>query len=799
MKFYFKLLFIFSILVTFIFINSLNVFSDSKYKLDIKVEHGVSGVTKLGDVPFKFKIKNNGTNFNGKIVIDIGAMVEGDNQVYTHEYPISISENSEKVFDFVFPIQTVSKKLPIKILDDKNNEIMRIEEKMDQIISPYDVLIGVLSEDKSSFTSALNNKVNETNQSQIMNQRNMKIDKGDNVKSYVVGFDKDNFPEKINSLQTLNVLIIRDFDTTLLTDKQYNNIVEWVNKGGTLIFSGGSSLNKSISQFNNKIIDVKINGSQLIKAPMKSLINYSQSTNTTTKDTNVSLAEFKDSQVVLKEGETPLIYRKTLNSGKVILIMFDLVNEGYNNDNNFKENGVFLSKLFANNTIQESNSGYYGNFYGGNFGFEIPEDKVPSVNVVMIIILGYIILVGPVIYIILKIKDKRDYIWIIVPIVSILVASTSYILGFKTRFENPICNAINYIDINSKTSKSNVAIYNNKNGDMTIDVQNKELESMGRNFDYSERRDQRNLIPKGLISHQDTTKIKFYDVKVWNSKELVLNKKLNIKGDIKDNSKYQEAKLLLNLKNESQFNFVDSFLVVGTKIISLGKFSKDEVYTKEIDMKKQFVEFETFQQGQYNKLGRGDSLKLEKMVNSLSQFVYQNTSDNKLKFVGFSNEMIEFDLNVNNMKADVTCLNLVSKKINPTSDSNKVYISEGMITPEYITSGVLNYTGMSNSMIVNNAKSVDVKYNLNDINVSNLQFTINTNDPHLGINKNIKYEIYNNVKNEWLEIQDKASITKDCREYFDADNILFLKVNAITGNELGMIAIPQISCEGERK
>lgn len=91
----------------------------------------------------------------------------------------------------------------------------------------------------------------------------------------------------------------------------------------------------------------------------------------------------------------------------------------------------------------------------------------------MAIILGiYIILCGPILYYILKRKDRRDWMWFGVPALSVLCLLALYVFGFGTRYSKPIINSISEIEYNDGEDYLSVdtkmAVFNNKRGNLSI-------------------------------------------------------------------------------------------------------------------------------------------------------------------------------------------------------------------------------------------------------------------------------------------------------------------------------------------
>ncbi|XOS92928.1 hypothetical protein ACLMAB_04130 [Brevibacillus laterosporus] len=60
------------------------------------------------------------------------------------------------------------------------------------------------------------------------------------------------------------------------------------------------------------------------------------------------------------------------------------------------------------------------NYY--NLANHIPGIHVPSASVLFFIWIGYVLLIGPILYVLLKRRDRRDWAWGIIPVSALVVS-----------------------------------------------------------------------------------------------------------------------------------------------------------------------------------------------------------------------------------------------------------------------------------------------------------------------------------------------------------------------------------------
>jgi hypothetical protein len=222
-------------------------------------------------------------------------------------------------------------------------------------------------------------------------------------------------PEDAWTLDSLDVLALGNIPAGL-TEKQQQAITNWVKSGGVLVVSGGKSLAS-------------------VKAAFPELIPYSSDTAMENAKSPI-LAELSDFGSVrnfpqqietLKSVPHLLTYSKAGN-GKVLILAFDFTKEPFAGWSGNKQLwSTVLSQLLSDADFQKQND------LANNQLIEtsrlIPGVTPPNLPLITGLWVIYILLIGPLLYIFLKKKDRREWAWGAIPLVSIVLAVGIYFLG----------------------------------------------------------------------------------------------------------------------------------------------------------------------------------------------------------------------------------------------------------------------------------------------------------------------------------------------------------------------------------
>ena len=227
-------------------------------RFDVELKSGFGNSVELGSyAPFYVEITNNGTDFEGAVQMIIPG-IDGKNIMYQKD--LSIQAGGTKTVELVGKIDKITRQVKIIILNDKEKEIWSSLESCNTLADLKNVKVGILSDDFSALG--------------YMDQKTFSANK--ELSTQIYELDKDTFPSDWHALDMLDVIVVSDFSTDILSTEQMNALTLWVNNGGLLMVGTGSTANKTLSGLNGKLFDVEVG--ELFECSTKyglTLTNYS--------------------------------------------------------------------------------------------------------------------------------------------------------------------------------------------------------------------------------------------------------------------------------------------------------------------------------------------------------------------------------------------------------------------------------------------------------------------------------------------------------------------------------------------
>jgi hypothetical protein len=255
-------------------------------------------------------------------------------------------------------------------------------------------------------------------------------------------------------LRAFDLLAIDDFATDSLTSAQRGALTDYVQTGGALLLGTGASWRKTLAGVSPTLMPMTIDGTTTLSSV--SAIDGLSGVEIATGSVNPG------SNAWLSEGARPLLSEMLLGSGLVTLATFDwnqapiLGSTGA--DTLMRQ--ILVRTMFSSGAAQ-------GAFFskGGGLGIggtgstaersnavsqalaSLPALDLPSLLVIGILVLAYVLFVGPVNYFVLRALNHRALAWVTVPLIAIVASAGAFGTGLFTKGRSVQTNQVSIIHL----------------------------------------------------------------------------------------------------------------------------------------------------------------------------------------------------------------------------------------------------------------------------------------------------------------------------------------------------------------
>ncbi|MEP6638956.1 MAG: hypothetical protein ABJC39_06350 [Chloroflexota bacterium] len=255
------------------------------------------------------------------------------------------------------------------------------------------------------------------------------------VAPLVVGLTPEDLPERVEAWSAIDRLVWQDVDSERLSNPQRDALRGWIAGGGRLVIAGGTVGPKALSAFPDGLLPYRpVVTTDVPAASLSGLLGQIPAIATTLPALSGELIE---GRALASVGGQVVAAERAYGSGSVTLIGFD---PGVDWIAKTDTAGSLWRRLLP----ARSSGGL--SFVDDNMlvgaVLQLPTLALPPITGLLVMFLAYILLIGPINYLILRRLDRREWAWITMPILIVVFAVGAYGYGAALRGSDVIVNEI---------------------------------------------------------------------------------------------------------------------------------------------------------------------------------------------------------------------------------------------------------------------------------------------------------------------------------------------------------------------
>lgn len=547
--------------------------------LHVSVQTGLDKKTKTGKgAPIVFTIENKGSAFAGDLIVD--TTTSQSNRI-GQSVPIAIGEGEVQTITVV--VDSIEDPMmygnPVK----KNIFFYENGWKSGEEIphSGTQLITSTSLPQESLFIAGLADNIDRLSSLKDLSLKNQE---GTHLLN-LTKKGKTPIPSERTGWDAVDIIAIDNYSIADLSQKQQEAMLGWVEAGGTLLVGGSQNVAAEAGIFSSNL-PLNITGTQqlspsLFNEKFKEFIpGFS--------------AEIQPESIILAEKEdTILAASKRLGSGMILQTTFTIGSEAFKSSPGVKS---FWTELLNNRqkVLKQRASQMYYSLPTDDLVFSVGEanELFPSFKVSTPLLFGiisiYIILIIPILYIVLRKKDKREHAWWIIPAIAVLVSFGIFAYGGKDRLGTSQLqhSAVYFVEPNKKmTGYYAESLLTDKAGDFTFSVQKPSTvttnSSMNSLFGSTVPAHEGAVLEKGATEEI----LAFRNLGFWNVASIYGHTELDSIGTFETDLKLENKTLTGTITNNFPFSVKDVMILSGNKKINLGSIPAGETLTVQEDVK----------------------------------------------------------------------------------------------------------------------------------------------------------------------------------------------------------------------
>src|SRR2546425_3252484 len=398
----------------------------------LAVHVGYQDVVKPGDwMPVTIDAKNTGVGVDGTLEVQEALNGQpGVNGLPIYHQSISLATGSSKRIRTYVTVDTTGATITARIVQNGRVIVSRDAASA----STTSTLIGVLSDQPTSLDGFA--AVHPAS-----------------VAARVVHLRAEDIADSAIPLRAFDILAIDDFATDSLTLGQRTAISDFVRSGGDLLLGTGAAWRKTLAGLSPAILPMTVSGTTSVTTAQLGGAPVEVATGTRTTGS-----------AWLGAGAQPLLLERQLGAGVVTLATFDWNQEPVAG---WGGTAPLLRQLIARAVFGSGSSGQTVLYAAGMgpvpFGGQstigsrsgalistlgnLPGLDLPSLQLTGALVLLYVLLVGPVNYLVLGAIRRRALAWVTVPLIAVIAAGGAYGAGVFTKGRSVQANQITILHL----------------------------------------------------------------------------------------------------------------------------------------------------------------------------------------------------------------------------------------------------------------------------------------------------------------------------------------------------------------
>lgn len=765
--------------------------------VNVKAEVGFNKNYKVGySAPITMTIDNKYKDIKGEVEIRVPS---SSGKYVSYVKQLSMQKNSQK--DIIINVPISGARTDYKIVISNGKEIV-YEDKLTINNTSNNVtqFIGILSEDSDSVTyiNAVPSNISTT------------------LVTKTIMLTEKSFPEDFLALKNFDVLVINNFDTTKLNKEQYDVLKQWVKDGGTLIIGTGVNQAKTLGIFKDDFIKGSIGKVSTITT---SKINNIATNGDNNSKVNIEVLDMKieNSKVNMAEKGVSLVQSVSVGRGVIGLVAFDL---GLPPFTAWSNNSVFAQKLIeiinpdlikvdqGSKMYQEQDIWMIGNIM--NQFSELASAKTGKFYIIIFI---YILIVAPLSYIVLKKLDKREFMWITVPVLAVGFGFIVFISGSGGRINKVTANIVSaiYMDEKGNAGVSTYAgIFTTNKTKLT--VQSKAGKQLFPMADYNNRNGNTMVTGNDELEariYVDGNKgLEYVNTSILENKVMRIEQQNLELGKIETDVKMKNGSIAGNIKNSTKIDLEDCYIVTNAEYYKIGNIKVGEskviptsggTYGGNLDQFSSEVIMGYNQNGNQGNMAQVNSNEFidnnQKQEMLRLMFQGNNMMVSDIKFIGFSKTPIEEPIIINggtNVAKNERIVLVMPISVS-FIDGNNVNYPMGFIPFEVVPNNFIKYDTFNNRLFGNG--DAEIEYSI-DKKLKVHQVGIDTKNLANGYAQKPKVYVYNFISSSYEELKNETINVDNLKKYLNKDNKIKIKLEI---KDDGDCAIPKISASGKVK
>lgn len=407
---------------------------------------GYGGALKVGNwSPVIIEVANEGRDVSGELQVSIEETTTGRTQagqppiLYTVAAILPSHSRKRLQIDALVPLQ--ASRLRVDLVE--GTSILAHQESQFDSVSANSLLCGAVTRDDGAYDVVGTVDI-----------------PGRQQRARVVTMDPTELPSRPQLLASLDCLILGNASLQALTAGQKNALDAWVSRGGILVGIGGLNWARSLPFLPAGLLPVDVNGSSTMNT-LDALATFGH-TSLPAGPWVVSVPKTMRGTSIVEQDGVPIVAVQRHGIGSVFYLALDPTvgplrdwgggGELWRYILSYANTPLFSSAPLGTTTLGWGRS--------PRNALTVPVNLNPPLPVWFVaLLLGYLVMLGPVNYLLLRRLDRREWAWVTIPMIALIGSAGAFRIATQNKGSDVGINEISIVRTEAGATTSYVRTY----------------------------------------------------------------------------------------------------------------------------------------------------------------------------------------------------------------------------------------------------------------------------------------------------------------------------------------------------
>jgi len=389
----------------------------------------LQGHARLGSwMAIEVHLVNAGPSISGEL------RLQGGTQGGTR-YAIAVQLDSPSDKTWILHAQPPSFGQQLEVVLASGGQILLRQKVVVTIHDPGQLIVGVVADAAPKVVGSLSLPA-------VQNQQ----------PAVVVPLAVADLPTRIEAWSALDRLVWQDVDASTLSKEQLTALRGWLALGGRLVIVGGTAGIGSLGGFPDDLLPYR--PSATIDVAPASLTSLLGTPPAGAGDVPAMAGELTHGRALATSGDRVVAAQATYGSGSVTVLGIDPTVGWVAQASAGHSLWPALIPARSEGTVGMSDDSQIVSAVGN-----LPSLALPPLGGLLLLLFGYIALIGPLNYLVLRRLDRREWAWITMPVLIVGFAVGAYAFGSALRGSSIIVNEVGIVRGAPDASEGSAQVY----------------------------------------------------------------------------------------------------------------------------------------------------------------------------------------------------------------------------------------------------------------------------------------------------------------------------------------------------